>query len=148
MRATRMYLTQLCTKKVLIRADGCYRAGPNAEAYKAERPKTKAGGTSRRYKAQRRVTDELAAKDWEAKRQGLTSGGEQPGHDGGMPTEATETDDALRLDVVAERLSVSRWTLKRWIKSGKLKGYRLPNGEYRASKAAVDAIFQQEVADG
>lgn len=144
-RAAVMYLTQLVRRGVLVRQDDDrYVPGPQAQVYRDERPKTKPGGNSRRYRAAQRVRDELAAAEWHARRAALTSGDEQAGQDGGQEDDMaplTIQDDALRLSEVAERLSVSTWTLRRWIRSGKLKGYILPNGEYRASRAAVEQIF-------
>jgi len=151
-RAARMYLTQLVRRQVIVEDaqvfKGRFSPGPQAEAYKAERPKTKPGGNSRRYKAQRQITDELAARDWAAKRAGLaglTSEPVQVEHDEVM--DATITDDALKITDVAERLSVSRWTVKRWLAKGMLKGYVLPNGQWRVSRVSVEQIFKRRIGD-
>ena len=151
-RATRMYLTRLRTREVVVeREDGTFTPGEQADAYKAERPKTKPGGNSKRYKAQKRALDDLAVGDWERRRRGgLTSEPAPPVQDcsQAIAMDATTTDSAMKMDDAAERLAVSRWTIKRWIIAGKLKGYRLPNGEYRASRAAVEEVFKQGVTDG
>jgi len=41
----------------------------------------------------------------------------------------------------AEYLGVSRWTLQRWSKLGKITRYRLPNGKTHLKKSDLDEIL-------
>lgn len=40
-------------------------------------------------------------------------------------------ETVLKLAVVERELGVSRWTLYEWLKSGQIKGIKLPGGHYR-----------------
>lgn len=53
LRGVRMYLTVLCKQGVISLCDDHYIAGPRAEAWTMERPRTRPHGTSRRYRLAR-----------------------------------------------------------------------------------------------
>ena len=54
LRGVRMYLTVLSKSEILVAtAPGVYRAGEGAEAWIREVPRTRVGGTSRRYRMAR-----------------------------------------------------------------------------------------------
>jgi excisionase family DNA binding protein len=49
--------------------------------------------------------------------------------------------DLMTAAEVADLLAVSRPTVNRWVRVGKLHGIELPNGSYRIPRAEVDAIL-------
>jgi len=51
--------------------------------------------------------------------------------------------DWLTLGKVAEYCLVSRATVRRWIKTDKLKAIRLPSGHYRVNVVDLRAFLQQ-----
>jgi excisionase family DNA binding protein len=46
----------------------------------------------------------------------------------------------LRVDEVAKLLSVSRWTVYRWLEEGRLEGTKLNRGSLRIFRASVTAL--------
>ena len=46
----------------------------------------------------------------------------------------------LRLSDVEPILGLSRWTLYRWIREGKLEALRLPSGHFRVSEREVERL--------
>jgi excisionase family DNA binding protein len=46
----------------------------------------------------------------------------------------------LRVDEVAKLLSVSRWTVYRWVEEGRLQGTKLNRGSLRIFRASVTAL--------
>lgn len=46
----------------------------------------------------------------------------------------------LKLTEAAKELAVSYWTIRRWIKEGKLRGIRLPSGSYRVEEKDIESI--------
>lgn len=46
----------------------------------------------------------------------------------------------LKISEVAEQLNVSYWTVRRWIKQGKLNVVRLPSGGYRVKREELERI--------
>lgn len=52
-RGTRMYLTCLVSQGVLVKQSDRYVPGPQVDAWTREIPRTRPGGTSRRYRAMR-----------------------------------------------------------------------------------------------
>jgi excisionase family DNA binding protein len=48
----------------------------------------------------------------------------------------------LRVDEVAKLLSVSRWTVYRWIEEGRLQGTKLNRGSLRIFRASVTALVE------
>ena len=57
--------------------------------------------------------------------------------------EATALDEAL-LDIneAARLLSVTPWSLRRWVALGYLKARRLPGGAFRFTKADLEAVLE------
>lgn len=49
----------------------------------------------------------------------------------------------LRPDEAAEMLSVSRWTIYRWLSEGKITGTRLGKGTLRIFSASVDRLIDE-----
>ncbi|MFQ5580778.1 MAG: helix-turn-helix domain-containing protein [Nitrospiria bacterium] len=49
----------------------------------------------------------------------------------------------LRPDEVAENLSVSKWTIYRWIDEGKLKGTRIVPGGLRIFSDSVEDLIKK-----
>ncbi|MFQ5589212.1 MAG: helix-turn-helix transcriptional regulator [Nitrospiria bacterium] len=49
----------------------------------------------------------------------------------------------LRPDEVAESLSVSKWTVYRWVEEGKLKGTKLGAGVLRIFSDSVEDLIQE-----
>ena len=52
-------------------------------------------------------------------------------------------DNLLPLDVAASKLGVSVWTLKRWIKAGKLAEVRLGDRTRRVTTQALEAMIAE-----
>ncbi|MEX5218116.1 MAG: helix-turn-helix domain-containing protein [Nitrospiraceae bacterium] len=49
----------------------------------------------------------------------------------------------LRVGEAAEFLSVSRWTIYRWLEEGKLEGTKLGRGSLRVFRASLNKLVQQ-----
>lgn len=49
--------------------------------------------------------------------------------------------DLLLPDEVAGELRVDRETVLRWLRDGKMRGIKLPGGDWRVSRAEVDRIL-------
>ena len=56
-------------------------------------------------------------------------------------TASTETSPLMKLLAVAEFLSVSTRTVRRYTDSGKLPARRLPSGQYRYRREDVEALL-------
>lgn len=57
----------------------------------------------------------------------------------------------VRVDEAAELLSVSRWTIYRWVEHGKLEGTKIGKGSVRVFKASLDRLVEEsrvEVCQG
>ena len=50
--------------------------------------------------------------------------------------------DLLRPDEVAEKLSVSRWTVYRWVKEEKLEATKIGRGSLRIFSKSVDRLIE------
>jgi len=48
----------------------------------------------------------------------------------------------LRVEEAARLLSVSRWTIYRWLEEGRLEGTKLNRGSLRVFRASADALVQ------
>jgi excisionase family DNA binding protein len=48
----------------------------------------------------------------------------------------------LRVGEAAEFLSVSRWTIYRWLEEGKLEGTKLGRGSLRIFRASLEKLVQ------
>ena len=48
----------------------------------------------------------------------------------------------LRVKEVAKLLSVSRWTVYRWLEEGRLEGTKLNRGSLRVFRASVTALVE------
>lgn len=53
----------------------------------------------------------------------------------------------LRVNEAAEVLSVSRWTIYRWVEEGKLKGTKIGHGSLRVLKESVMQLIDQNRLD-
>lgn len=53
----------------------------------------------------------------------------------------------LRVNEAAEALSVSRWTIYRWVEEGKLKGTKIGKGSLRVLKESVVQLIDQSRLD-
>ncbi len=50
----------------------------------------------------------------------------------------------LTVEEVSDRLKVSPWTVKRWLRDGELKGVRLgKNGPWRTTDADLDRFLEE-----
>lgn len=49
----------------------------------------------------------------------------------------------LRVGEAAEFLSVSRWTIYRWVEQGRLEGTRIGKGSVRVCQSSLDRLIQQ-----
>ncbi len=56
----------------------------------------------------------------------------------------------LRVDEAAEYLSVSRWTIYRWVEEGKLRGAKIGKGSLRIFNESVQCLIQKSavLSDG
>jgi len=59
----------------------------------------------------------------------------------------SDVERLFTLHEVAYMLGVSYWTVYRWVRSGKLKGVKVPSGRWRVPKSALEAFFE-EVFEG
>lgn len=48
----------------------------------------------------------------------------------------------MRVDEAAAFLSVSRWTIYRWMEDGKLEGTKIGRGSVRVFKASLDRLIE------
>jgi excisionase family DNA binding protein len=48
----------------------------------------------------------------------------------------------LRVGEAAEFLSVSRWTIYRWLEEGKLQGTKIGRGSLRVFRASLERLIQ------
>ena len=53
---------------------------------------------------------------------------------------AAPTDDLLTTTEVADRLRVTRQTVARWVRGGKIAAHRLPSGVIRIPASAMDSF--------
>lgn len=53
----------------------------------------------------------------------------------------------VRVDEAAAFLSVSRWTIYRWMEAGKLKGTKIGRGSVRVFKASLDRLVEENRND-
>ena len=53
----------------------------------------------------------------------------------------------LTAQQVAEQLLVEPKSVRRWLKAGKLKGYRLPGGDWRVRQDDVDGMLKAPAED-
>ena len=51
--------------------------------------------------------------------------------------------DLLRVGEAAEILSVSRWTIYRWVEEGKLEGTKIGRGSLRVFRISLEKLIQQ-----
>ena len=54
----------------------------------------------------------------------------------------------LRVDEAAEYLSVSRWTIYRWVEEGKLRGAKIGKSSLRIFNESVQRLIQETEVDG
>jgi excisionase family DNA binding protein len=54
-----------------------------------------------------------------------------------------EIKNALTVGRIADYCLVSRSTVRRWLKDGRLNGIRLPSGHYRVSMAGFRVFLEQ-----
>jgi excisionase family DNA binding protein len=55
--------------------------------------------------------------------------------------------ELLRVNEAAEALSVSRWTVYRWIEEGKLQGTKIGRGSLRVLRASVAHLIEDNRTD-
>lgn len=48
----------------------------------------------------------------------------------------------MRVDEAAAFLSVSRWTIYRWMEAGKLEGTKIGRGSVRVFKSSLDRLIE------
>jgi len=48
----------------------------------------------------------------------------------------------MRVDEAAAFLSVSRWTIYRWMEAGKLEGTKIGSGSVRVFKSSLDRLIE------
>lgn len=48
----------------------------------------------------------------------------------------------MRVDEAAAFLSVSRWTIYRWMEAGKLEGTKIGRGSVRIFKSSLDRLIE------
>ncbi len=53
------------------------------------------------------------------------------------------TERMLPLSEVEQRLQLSRWSLWNWIRDGKLRAVKQPNGHYRVRESEVERILRE-----
>lgn len=58
------------------------------------------------------------------------------------------TTPLLRVEEAAERLNVSRWTIYRWIKEGKLQATKIGSGSLRVFAESVERLIERERVGG
>lgn len=49
----------------------------------------------------------------------------------------------LKVIDVCQRLSVSRQTVRKWVRAGKLQAVRLPSKHWRITEASVDSLLTE-----
>lgn len=54
----------------------------------------------------------------------------------------------VRVDEAAEFLSVSRWTIYRWVEEGKLRGTKIGKGSLRIFQESIAGLVQDNQVDG
>lgn len=52
------------------------------------------------------------------------------------------TKQLLRVGEAADALSVSRWTIYRWVEEGRLEGTKIGRGSLRVFRASLDRLVQ------
>ncbi len=153
---TQTYLKSLVRQGVLIELPGAtFGAGPNAKKWRMTKPKTKPGGNSVGYVRCKNVFGRLAQAEWQAKRAGGLTGQTptQADNDRQTPTpdEIQKDDemnaaspvvaaDSLNTVSAAVALNCSCRSIERWVKSKKLKVWRLPGGEFRIPISEIARI--------
>jgi excisionase family DNA binding protein len=53
----------------------------------------------------------------------------------------------FRVGEAADFLSVSRWTIYRWLEQGKLKGTKIGKGSTRVFRESLDGLIQDNCTD-
>lgn len=120
--AAERYCNRLCKEGVLVRTtDQKYKAGPEADAWRAITVKTRDGGNSRAYLAAQAIRDQLNARDFRVRT------GREPLPDAVVATNIqagiSEQKVASRVGSVSIKecalfLNTSKWTIRRRIKCG------------------------------
>jgi excisionase family DNA binding protein len=54
----------------------------------------------------------------------------------------------LRVGEAADALSVSRWTIYRWLKEGRLEGTKIGRGSLRVVASSIDRLVKQNRTEG
>lgn len=60
-----------------------------------------------------------------------------------MKTELNVDDPFLRVPEVAQIFAVKPYTVRQWIKAGKLEGVKLPGGQWRVRRSTVTEFAQK-----
>lgn len=63
------------------------------------------------------------------------------------PKAVTQMTEFLTVREVAEQLKVWRETVRVWLQQGKLRGFKLPGGDWRIRPEDVDAMLQAGTGD-
>ncbi|MBS0150065.1 MAG: helix-turn-helix domain-containing protein [Nitrospira sp.] len=53
----------------------------------------------------------------------------------------------LRVGEAAELLSVSRWTIYRWVEEGRLRGTKIGKGSLRIFRESIVALIERNESD-
>ena len=60
-----------------------------------------------------------------------------------MFTDTSNPDKLLTLKEAGEVFQVSIYTIKRWLKSGKLKGIKLPGNQWRVPYSSCEELVKE-----
>lgn len=147
LRGAKAYLTALVNQKVLVLTGEQYSFGKNANAWKNKPPKTKGPssyGNSVKYRKQRELWDKLKQRDWEEARKGKILTYQEPSADSISYQEqsemitATNYDPSLTYSQAADELGVNEQTIRREVKRGKIKAFRVGLRCVRITREELD----------
>lgn len=152
-RAVKRYLTQLVGLRVLERNGLAFRKGPHAAEWMATKPKTRAGGNSREYLAQKAARDHMRQQDWQDGRGRLTC---QTVPDGAMlrqdrkntvmSTNPLELTCNFTVIEVAKMLRISERTIWRKIGQGEIAVIRPSVKLVRINRAEVERLLMPSLS--
>lgn len=54
----------------------------------------------------------------------------------------------VKVEKVAQMFDVSQYTVRDWLKTGKLKGGKSPGGQWRVTEEELERFAQQEYGEG
>lgn len=133
--AAKAQTTRLCRAGVLVEvAPGSFMAGPQSQAYRDARPRTKPGGHNKIYMEKLAAQQRAKGLEFQRARAGEATpsltGQKRRRSDNGMVSAAA----------AARIIGVSRWTMARWAHTGRVRSVITPTGRILVDRRQLERI--------